>query len=71
VPGADDPPRASAALIGQRPRPDRTGRPGQHGPNAFTIWYGRDGIIVGVLTHHADEDYERGRSLVEQRAAFR
>ena len=23
-------------------------------------WYGREGRIVGVLTHEADEQYERG-----------
>jgi 3-phenylpropionate/trans-cinnamate dioxygenase ferredoxin reductase component len=32
---------------------------------AFTVWYGRAGITVGVLTHERDEDYERGRELVE------
>ena len=32
-----------------------------HGGGAFTVWYGRDGITVGVLTHERDEDYERGR----------
>lgn len=35
-----------------------------HGRGAFTIWYGRDGITVGVLTHEADDDYERGSELV-------
>ena len=33
---------------------------------AFTVWYGRDGVTVGVLAHERDEDYERGRELVEQ-----
>ncbi|WP_037079220.1 NAD(P)/FAD-dependent oxidoreductase [Pseudonocardia spinosispora] len=37
-----------------------------HRDGAFTVWYIADGIIVGVLTHNADEDYERGRELVEQ-----
>ncbi|MCW2954840.1 MAG: Pyridine nucleotide-disulfide oxidoreductase [Conexibacter sp.] len=42
--------------------------PGENG--AFTVWYGRDGITVGVLTHERDEDYERGRELVERGAAL-
>ena len=33
---------------------------------SFTVWYGRDGVCVGVLTHNFDEDYEEGRKLVEQ-----
>jgi NADPH-dependent 2,4-dienoyl-CoA reductase/sulfur reductase-like enzyme len=32
---------------------------------AFTVWYGRDGVAVGVLTHGRDEDHDRGRELVE------
>ena len=40
----------------------------EHGPEAFTVWFGRDDITVGVLTHDADHDYERGRHvLIEQR----
>ena len=31
------------------------------------VWYGRGGITVGVLTHGADNDYDRGRRLTEQR----
>ncbi|MHB8241970.1 MAG: NAD(P)/FAD-dependent oxidoreductase [Solirubrobacteraceae bacterium] len=31
---------------------------------AFTVWYGRHGATVGVLTHEHDEDYERGRELI-------
>ncbi len=31
---------------------------------SFTAWYVRAGRIVGVLTHEADDDYERGRQLV-------
>ena len=42
-----------------------------HGDGAFTAWYGRDGRIVGVLTHEADDDYERGRSLIEGGAPWR
>lgn len=37
---------------------------------AFAVWYGRDGVLVGVLGHNADEDYERGRGLIEQRASL-
>ena len=29
-----------------------------HGGGAWTIWYGREGVTVGVLTHERDEDYE-------------
>jgi NADPH-dependent 2,4-dienoyl-CoA reductase/sulfur reductase-like enzyme len=36
-----------------------------HPRGAFTVWYGREGTTVGVLTHDRDEDYERGQSLVE------
>ena len=43
----------------------------QHGDGAFTAWYGRDGKIVGVLAHEADEDYERGRSLIAEGGAWR
>lgn len=35
------------------------------GDGAFTVWYGREGACVGVLTHGFDEDYENGRELVE------
>lgn len=35
-----------------------------HGGGAFTVWYGAKGVTVGVLTHEADADYERGESLV-------
>jgi NADPH-dependent 2,4-dienoyl-CoA reductase/sulfur reductase-like enzyme len=38
-----------------------------HGGGAFTVWYSRDGVTVGVLTHDADRDYERGQHLIEQR----
>ena len=38
------------------------------GDGAFTIWYLRDGVAVGVLTHERDEDYERGRVLIAQGA---
>jgi len=38
-----------------------------HGGGAFTVWYSREGVTVGVLTHDADHDYERGQQLIEQR----
>ena len=37
---------------------------------AFTVWYGRDDRLVGVLTHQADEDYERGRSMIAEGAPW-
>jgi NADPH-dependent 2,4-dienoyl-CoA reductase/sulfur reductase-like enzyme len=38
----------------------------EHGGGAFTAWYlDEEGVLVGVLTHQRDEDYERGRELVE------
>jgi NADPH-dependent 2,4-dienoyl-CoA reductase/sulfur reductase-like enzyme len=36
----------------------------------FTAWYGRDGVIVGVLAHDGDEDYERGRELIKAGAPW-
>ena len=41
------------------------------GDGAFTAWYGREGKIVGVLAHEADDDYERGRSLIAEGALWR
>jgi 3-phenylpropionate/trans-cinnamate dioxygenase ferredoxin reductase component len=38
-----------------------------HPGGAFTVWYGADGITVGVLTHERDDDYEHGRELVENK----
>ena len=32
---------------------------------SFAAWYGQRGVVVGVLTHGRDDDYERGRELVE------
>jgi len=32
---------------------------------AFAVYYGRDGVLVGVLAHERDDAYERGRELVE------
>ena len=37
-----------------------------HPGGAFTVWYGSKGTAVGVLAHERDEDYERGRELIEQ-----
>jgi 3-phenylpropionate/trans-cinnamate dioxygenase ferredoxin reductase component len=41
----------------------------EHGDGAFTVWYADEaGEVVGVLTHEADEDYERGGDLLARRA---
>ena len=37
---------------------------------AFTVWYGKEGALVGVLSHGIDEDYERGRELIESGEPF-
>jgi NADPH-dependent 2,4-dienoyl-CoA reductase/sulfur reductase-like enzyme len=38
----------------------------EHG-GGFTVWYSDDaGAAVGVLTYHADDDYEAGGHLIEQ-----
>ena len=42
-------------------------RDGSEG-EAFAVWYGREGVTVGVLAHNADEDYEEGRELIERGA---
>ncbi len=34
------------------------------GDGGFTAWYGKDGLLAGVLTHQADEEYERGKELI-------
>ncbi|CAN5410735.1 FAD-dependent oxidoreductase [soil metagenome] len=39
-----------------------------HCDGAFTVWYGRAGVTVGVLTQDADDDYERGSQLVASAA---
>ncbi len=41
----------------------------QHDDGAFTVWYSREGALVGVLTHERDDDYERGRELISAAAA--
>jgi 3-phenylpropionate/trans-cinnamate dioxygenase ferredoxin reductase component len=42
----------------------------RHPNGGFTAWYGREGRTVGVLTHEADEDYERGSELIAQGAPW-
>jgi 3-phenylpropionate/trans-cinnamate dioxygenase ferredoxin reductase component len=41
-----------------------------HG-DGFTVCYGRDGKLVGVLAHEADENYERGRESVARGVPWR
>jgi len=41
-----------------------------HGDGALTAWYGRDGVVVGVRTHEADDAYAAGRELVETAGPF-
>ena len=36
----------------------------------FTAWYGRGGVIVGVLTHERDLDYEAGGRMVRRGAPW-
>jgi NADPH-dependent 2,4-dienoyl-CoA reductase/sulfur reductase-like enzyme len=38
----------------------------EHPGGGFTVWYGRDGVTVGVLTVNADDDDELGRMLIAQ-----
>ncbi|MET0965950.1 MAG: FAD-dependent oxidoreductase [Nakamurella sp.] len=35
-----------------------------HQGGGFSVWYSRAGRTVGVLTHQADDDYERGAQLI-------
>jgi 3-phenylpropionate/trans-cinnamate dioxygenase ferredoxin reductase component len=37
---------------------------------AFTVWYGKEGVLVGVLSHGTDEDYEGGRGPIERGESF-
>ncbi|WP_422749136.1 NAD(P)/FAD-dependent oxidoreductase [Mycobacterium sp. WMMD1722] len=32
--------------------------------DGFTVWYVADGAVVGVLTHNADDDYDRAEPLI-------
>ncbi|HET7047161.1 MAG TPA: FAD-dependent oxidoreductase [Solirubrobacteraceae bacterium] len=41
-----------------------------HPDGGFTVWYGREGQIVGVLTHETDEDYEQGAELIKRGAPW-
>jgi 3-phenylpropionate/trans-cinnamate dioxygenase ferredoxin reductase subunit len=41
-----------------------------HDDTAFTVWFARDGKVVGVLTHDNDDDYDRGGQLVERGATL-
>lgn len=34
----------------------------EHG--SFTAWYGKEGKLVGVLTHEADDDYDQGSGKI-------
>ncbi|MCW2747098.1 MAG: hypothetical protein JWP10_240 [Nocardioidaceae bacterium] len=40
----------------------------EHDATAFTAWYESGGRCVGVLTHDADDDYERGITLIRAAA---
>jgi 3-phenylpropionate/trans-cinnamate dioxygenase ferredoxin reductase component len=42
----------------------------RHCGGSFTVWYGAGARLVGVLTHGADEDYERGSELIGQGASW-
>jgi 3-phenylpropionate/trans-cinnamate dioxygenase ferredoxin reductase subunit len=37
---------------------------------AFAVWYGKEGTLVGVLSHDSDDAYERGRELIERGESF-
>jgi NADPH-dependent 2,4-dienoyl-CoA reductase/sulfur reductase-like enzyme len=37
---------------------------------SFTVWYGHNGRVAGVLAHDADADYERGRELIAAGAVW-
>jgi 3-phenylpropionate/trans-cinnamate dioxygenase ferredoxin reductase subunit len=36
----------------------------------MAVRYGTGGVVVGVATHEADDDYERGQRLVEEGGRF-
>jgi hypothetical protein len=38
----------------------------RHDDGGFTVWYSRQHRLVGVLTHEADEDYERGQAMIAE-----
>ncbi len=37
---------------------------------AFTVRYGKEGVLVGILSHGKDQDYERGRDMIERGESF-
>lgn len=37
---------------------------------AFTAWYGKEGKLVGVLTHDADDDYQQGSERIAKGAPW-
>ena len=41
----------------------------EHDDGGFTAWYSSGDTVVGVATHEADDDYERGSELVRTGAA--
>ena len=43
----------------------------EHDGGGVTVWYGRDGVLVGVLTHEADGDYEAGAERIREGAPWR
>jgi 3-phenylpropionate/trans-cinnamate dioxygenase ferredoxin reductase subunit len=42
-----------------------------HDDGGFTARYGRDGKLVGILAHEADDDYERGREQIARGDGWR
>jgi 3-phenylpropionate/trans-cinnamate dioxygenase ferredoxin reductase component len=36
----------------------------------FTVRYGKEGVLVGILSHGRDQDYKRGRGLIERGESF-
>jgi NADPH-dependent 2,4-dienoyl-CoA reductase/sulfur reductase-like enzyme len=38
--------------------------------DGFTVWYGKDGELVGVLAHDNDRAYEEGKRQIEERARW-
>ncbi|MBA2511161.1 MAG: NAD(P)/FAD-dependent oxidoreductase [Rubrobacter sp.] len=38
--------------------------------DSFVVRYGKEGVLVGILTHGADEDYENGRAPIERGDPF-
>jgi NADPH-dependent 2,4-dienoyl-CoA reductase/sulfur reductase-like enzyme len=38
--------------------------------DGFTVWYGSEGALVGVLAFEADDDYERGSELIKEGARW-